>query len=290
MLLEPSIANSRNFSIPNPNGCLQCEDMTVIAQLHNAIDYPLRQLFRWGRGGLRWRNESKAEAYAQNPAATLESERLLQTYDLGYFAGHSRTRNYRENLYYLALLERALSSLPTPTAGWARAADIGASDWFYVHALFAFLKRHQTAPTLIGYEADAYRVYNDLHSRQDYAQAYMRGLPAESVVYEPRAFVAQPAAFDLVTLFFPFVFERDHLAWGLPRGLFRPQSLLASAWASLRPGGALMIVNQGADEHAAQQSAFSTLGIPIHHAARFESPLFFYQIPRYLISAQKPVD
>ncbi len=262
--------------------------MTVFAQLHNAIDYPLRQLFRWGRGGLRWRNESKAEAYAHNPAAALESQRLLQAYDLGYFARHSRARNYRENLYYLALLERGLADLSTP-AGWSRVADIGASDWFYVQALHAYLKRHHTAPTLIGYEADAYRVYNDLHSRQDYAQAYMRGLPADAVVYEPRAFVSQPAAFDLVTLFFPFVFERDHLAWGLPRGLFRPQSLLAAAWASLRPGGALLIVNQGADEHAAQQAALSTLGIPIHQAARFESPLFYYPIPRYLISAQKPV-
>ena len=261
--------------------------MTVFGQLHNAIDYPLRQLFRWSRGGLRWRNESKAEVYAQNPAAATEAQRLLQSFDLAHFSRHSQARNYRENLYYLALIERALSRATTPSVGWTRVADIGASDWFYVHALYAFLRRSHQAPTLIGYEADAYRVYNDLHSRQDYAQAHMRGLPDDRVVYEPRAFVAQPAALDLVTLFFPFVFERDHMAWGLPRGLFRPQSLLSAAWSSLQPGGALVIVNQGTDEHERQRAMCAEIGIDVIDGARFESPLFHYPIPRFFLCAQK---
>lgn len=259
--------------------------MTVFAQLHNAIDYPLRQLFRWGRGGLRWRNESKTEVYAHNPPAAAEAQRLHATYDLAVFARHSRARNYRENLYYLALIESALTPPPT---GWGRVADIGASDWFYVQALYAYLKRAQPATELIAYEADAYRVYNDLHSRQDYAHAYMRGLPEQRVIYEPRAFIAQPSGFDLVTLFFPFVFERDHLAWGLPRGLFRPQALLGAAWESVRPGGSVLIVNQGADEHTAQLAMATTLGIAVSYAARFESPLFHYSLPRFVISAQKP--
>jgi len=261
--------------------------MTVLAQLHNAIDYPLRQLFRWGRGGLHWRNESKAEAYAQNPAAAREARRLLEAYDLSYFAQHSRARNYRENLYYLALLESALLA---PAEGWRKAVDIGPSDWFYVHAYYAFLKRHQPAAELIGFEADAYRIYNDLHSRQDYARAYLRGLPIERVRYEPRAFAAQPAAYDLVTLFFPFVFERDHLAWGLPRGLFRPQGLLAAAWASLRPGGTLLVVNQGEDEHMAQKAMLTASGMPIAYATRFESPLFHYRLSRYIVRVEKSVD
>lgn len=260
--------------------------MTVFAQLHNAIDYPLRQLFRWGRGGLHWRNESKAEAYAHNPTAAAEAARLLKTYDLAHFARHSRARNYRENLYYLALIE---SALPSTTGLCSRVVDIGASDWFYVHALYAYLKRTEPSPELIAFEADAHRVYNDLHSRLDYAHAYMRGLPSELVRYEPRAFAAQPEAFDLATMFFPFVFERDHLAWGLPRGLFRPPSLLAAAWASLKPGGALLIVNQGEDEHRAQHALCAQLGIEVAHASRFESPLFHYAIPRFVICAQKPV-
>ncbi len=259
--------------------------MTVFAQLHNAIDYPLRQLFRWGRGGLQWRNESKTELYAQNPAAAAEARRLHATYDLTYFTRHSRARNYRENLYYLALIDSALTP---PAAGWGRVADIGVSDWFYAHALYAYLKRHHVAPELIGYEADAFRVYNDLHSRQDYALAHMRGLPSERVIYEPRAFVAQPESYDLVTLFFPFVFERDHLAWGLPRGLFRPQALLAAAWGSVRAGGTLLIVNQGVDEHAAQLAACAAIEAPVAQAARFESPLFHYALPRHVIRADKP--
>ncbi len=259
--------------------------MTVFGQLHNAIDYPLRQLFRWTRGGLHWRNESKAEVYAQNPAAATEAQRLLQSFDLAHFSRHSRARNYRENLYYLALIERALATVPG--GSWERVADIGASDWFYVHALYAFLRRRHPAPTLVGYEADAYRVYNDLHSRQDYAQAHIRGLPTDRVVYEPRAFVAQPAALNLVTLFFPFVFERDHMAWGLPRGLFRPQSLLSAAWSSLQPGGALVIVNQGTDEHEQQRAMCAEIGIDVIDGARFESPLFHYPIPRFFLCAQK---
>jgi len=150
---------------------------------------------------------------------------------------------------------------------------------------------------LIGFEADAYRIYNDLHSRQDYARAHLRGLPIERVHYEPRAFAAQPAAYDLVTLFFPFVFERDHLAWGrdhlawgLPRGLFRPQVLLAAAWASLRPGGTLLVVNQGEDEHMAQKAMLTASGMPIAYATRFESPLFHYPLSRYIVRVEKSVD
>lgn len=63
---------------------------------------------------------------------------------------------------------------------------------------------------------------------------------------------------------------------------------MSAAWESVRPGGSVLIVNQGGDEHAAQLEMATALGIAVGHAARFESPLFHYSLPRFVISAQKP--
>lgn len=266
-------------------------------RLRNTLDYPLRQFFRWRRPGLTWRNDPKHALFAARPAgervqAEAAADRLLTHYPLTYLHAHSRADNYCENLYYLELLERALEGAQPQLPDDLIAGDIGPSHWFYVQALYALWSRWRTvAPrrvTLTAYEADAFRVYGDFHSRWDRAQAHMRGLPPERVRYEPRAFTPQPAGFHALTLLFPFVFERDHLEWGLPGRLFQPSVLLAEVWLSLKPGGVLIIINQGEAEHHAQRQMLAAAAIPVAAAFRHESVLYGYPIPRYALAAVKP--
>ncbi|MBL8056826.1 MAG: hypothetical protein JNK29_09015, partial [Anaerolineales bacterium] len=195
-------------------------------RFRNAVDYPLRELFRWRRPGLRLRNGPKHALFAHLPAeqrvqAEAAADRLLTHYPLRYLHDHSPADNYRENLFYLELLERALNAAHPALPDTLTAGDIGPSHWFYAQALYALWAgwdRPAAAPravTLTAFEADAFRVYGDLHSRWDHAQAHRQGLPDDRVRYEPRAFVPAPAAYDALTLLFPFVFESDHLQWGL---------------------------------------------------------------------------
>lgn len=267
----------------------------ILHTLRNALDYPLRQFFRWRRPGLSFRNELKDNLFAHLPAAQRAeaqavADRLQARYPLDYLKTHSTARNFRENLFYLELLERALNAAKDRTQLPARSAlnvaDIGPSHWFYVHALYTLWQRWdcRRAPrdvTLTAFESDAFRVYVDLYSRWDYAQAHRRGLPEDRVRYEPRAFTRQPAMFDAVTLLFPFVFLKDHLEWGLPRSAFDPAQLLADAWASLKPGGVLISVNQGEAEHAAQRALLARQNIPVNVAFRHDSLLFQYDLPRF---------
>jgi SAM-dependent methyltransferase len=273
----------------------------MFAAFWNALDYPLRQRFRWRRRGLQFKNEAKDRLFARLPdearaLAQATAGRLLETYHLHALFFHSRADNYRENLFYLELLESALQRARATLPLVVKAADIGVSQWFYVQALFALLQWWQPVDsealpeegrevTLSGFEADAYRVYVDLYSRYDYAQAHLRGL--EQAHFVPRRFEPQPGAFQLITLLFPFVFLRDHLKWGLPRPLFAPEALLAEAWASLAPGGLLVIVNQGEAEHAAQRDLLQRAGMPVVAAFCHESLLYRYDLLRYVLVARR---
>jgi SAM-dependent methyltransferase len=265
-----------------------------LSHLRNAIDYSLRQLFHWRRSGLHFRNEPKDKLFSNlnhkdREDAQRIARRLREDYHLQQFYNQSRAENYRENLFYLEMLEQALRTSRSKLPKAIRAADIGCSQWFYVQALHALLTWWNTPDgrqvDLIGYEVDAYRVYANFYSRYDHAQAHINTL--KNVSYLPRAFTAQPAQFDFIAMLFPFVFIKDHTRWGLPRNLFSPEKLLADAWNSLKPGGTLVIVNQGEDEHHAEKERLKALGIKPQSAFRHDSILFHYDIPRYVLTGQK---
>lgn len=262
--------------------------------LRNSIDYPLRQLFRWSRPGLETQNENKERLFAhlsehRRRSAEGTAAYLLAKYHLKLLYENSSADNYRENLFYLELLEGALDATAAVFPPAIAAADIGASHWFYVQALYNLLRWWQTAAgravALCGYELDAYRVYVDFHSRADHARAHMRGL--DNVRYRPAGFEKQPAQFDLITMLFPFVFLDDHLAWGLPRNSFAPRQLLAEAWSSLKPGGVLIVVNQGEDEHTAQCEMMQAAGIQPLAAYRHDSLLLQYDLARFVAVARR---
>lgn len=267
----------------------------MLDALRNSIDYPLREWVRWRRRGLRVPNEPKQALFAGWPPAEHgqaegTAARLLGVYALQSLHAHSRADNYRENLFYLEMLERALNCAGQTLPAAVQAADVGCAAWNYVAALHALL-RYWQAPTgravqLRGFEADAWRVYANFYSRHDHALANMRALAG--VEYVPRAFTAEPRAYNLITMLFPFLFGHDHLRWGLPRPAFMPAALLRSVWASLQPGGLLIIANQGAAEHTEQQRLLALL--PARPLAAFEhvSPLFSYAVARFVIVTAKP--
>lgn len=258
--------------------------------VRNAVEHPLRQLIRWQRGTPCFPNESKQGLFAHLPANEQKladdiARLLYSDFHLQHSHGNSSANNYRLNLFYLEMLERALSEAGPKIPQTIHAADIGPSDWFYVQALYAALKWWNN-PTgrnvrLTGYEADAYRVCANLFSRYDLARGYMTGL--EEVRYIPCKFTRQPGEFDLITMFFPFVFLRDHLTWGLPLRRFNPVGLLRDAVASLKPGGVLVIVNQGKAEHLAQRDML--LAEDVQTAVAFQHPscLYHYDIVRYVL-------
>jgi SAM-dependent methyltransferase len=266
----------------------------LLSHLRNAFDYSLRQLFRWRRSGLHFRNESKDKLFSNldhndRENAQRIARRLREDYHLQQFYNQSRAENYRENLFYLEMLERALNTAGRKLPKVIRAADIGCSHWFYVQALYALLT-WWNAPEgrqvdLTGYEIDAYRVYANFYSRYDHAQAHINTL--RNVHYLPLAFTPQPRQFDIITMLFPFVFIKDHTRWGLPKNLFLPEKLLADVWNSLKPGGMLIIVNQGEDEHQAEKERLKALDIKPLTAFRHDSILFHYDIPRFVLTGQK---
>jgi hypothetical protein len=270
---------------------------TVITAAQNAVEYPLRQLIKWRRGAPQFPNESKKRLFNHLAGDTrIEAENiekgLRKRYHLETLRVHSTADHYRVNLFYLDMLDKAFSQDSLLLPETLHAADVGASDWFYLPGFHGFLRWWNTSTPrniqLTGYEADAYRVYGNLFSRFDCAHAHMQGL--ENVHYVPKGFASQPARFHCITLFFPFVFLKDHLIWGLPRGKFKPAELLDRVLESLVSKGVLLIVNQGEKEHDAQKDLLAKRGIIPKAAFRHTSPLYHYDIPRYVLLASKDKD
>ncbi len=242
----------------------------------------------WSRGGLQLDREPKERAFSTPAARTLE-KRLLEVYDLEDIRRRGSAENYRINLYYLDLLEKAFDQLDYPLPQRLHVADIGCSTWFYVRGLMAFLLNYRCQAArevqLYGYEVDAFRPYFNFYSRLDYARAYSAEL--KNARFIPEAFKPQALPFDMITQFFPFIFIEDHLEWGLPGQLFSPVELLQRAWANLKQGGLLLIVNQGEQEHIRQKEMLSALGAEADLAFCMQSPLCHYKIDHYVLAVVK---
>ncbi len=265
-----------------------------VATFRNAVDYPLRRRIPWRRPIRRPRNEPKQDLFSHLPPPERDSiqvtaARLKKDYRLDDLYNASTRKNYRENLFYLEILEAALAKAAFKPAEALYVGDVGPSHWFYVRAIFQLLRWWNTTTprqvTLHGFEIDPYRVYADFHSRMDHAVAQMQGL--EGVFYHPEGVENHPRDFDLVLQLFPFVFIEDHLDWGLPRGLFSPPQVLAAAWKKLTPGGLLVVVNQGETEHKEELRMMNSQGIEPLAAFGHDSFLFSYDLRRYVLVARK---
>lgn len=266
----------------------------AIQNLRNSADFAFRQRFHTSPNPVVRTRPANQDFLSSYPLecrerAELLVERLTARYHLADFSDALYAKEIKENYFYLAMLDEAFHQSHAAFPPSINAADIGPSSWFYVRALIAALTWYNTssprAVRLTGYEVDAFRLFADFHTRKDHALGNMQGL--SNVEYIDRGFGVQPETYDLVTLFFPFVFKKDHLQWGLPLNLFDPVGLNVSAWRSLRSGGLMIIVNQGKDEHRAQIKMLEDAGISITAAFHMEPLLYTYRLDRYIITAKK---
>ena len=261
--------------------------------IRNQFDFKLRELLRWNRKGLKFENQNKYDLFdylngiEKQKAEALKSK-LVRKYHLEEFHENSTKINFRENLFYLQMIETAFDRAEVELPGILTTADIGPAHWFYVQALFAGLtwygSNFKRSVDLTGFEIDAFRVFGNLYSRYDYAHAHIRDLP---VTYKAEAFGSEPEKYDLITLFFPFVFEKDHREWGLPQSEFSPYALRQKVKSSLKPGGLVLVVNQGVDEHEQEKEHLSSLGLTILTAFEMDDLLYKYELKRYVMVAQK---
>lgn len=262
-------------------------------RLKNSIDYPLRQrLKRFRAAPVSTSHPFHRDILSTYPEKNRHRvqrtlEELDKNFHFGYYSQTHSLDEIRENYYYLSLLDEALRKSDISLPESIRAADIGPSSWFYIHALHGALSWFDTPSRrqvqLTGFEVDAYRLYSDFHTRKDHALGNMQGL--NGVDFMDHGFEVSHSTYDVITMFFPFVFEKDHLKWGLPGRMFDPRKLLMEAWQSLRPGGFIMIVNQGEEEHEAEFRAMAELDISVRCAFKVEPLLYSYPLDRYILTA-----
>ena len=148
------------------------------------------------------------------------------------------------NYEYLDILDRAWtdSGLARPEGGVL--CDVGSASFWYAAALNAFFR-----PTeLVGVEVEGHRLFQDGHSRIDYAAGYVGGIPGARFVVADYIDCDLPA--DVITAWFPFMTPTALLAWRLPLSLLTPERLITRIYHNLRAGGLLVMVNHGAAEAA----------------------------------------
>ena len=194
-----------------------------LLNLRNQIDFPLRQLFRWKRHikridskGLPIIGYAHLNKHDQSQAMQFE-QRYLKEYHFDPVKNSLMGGNYYENIFYLHMLDETFTKLNATLPSKIHSADIGTSHWFYVKALWSFYSWFRTdvqrKVELEGYEIDAYRIYADLHSRYDHAISQINDLPA--VQFIPEMFFVKPSGYDVITMFFPFVFEQELTEMGV---------------------------------------------------------------------------
>lgn len=258
----------------------------MLYALHRAhvinLDYPLRQAFRFRRGGIRLVGEPKDGLFS--PEAAARADALVRAYHLEAWAQISTRWSFPASMFYLDMLETAFREGGVTLPDRVRVLEAGPSEWFYVRPLYALLERFGTETPrevwLDGVEVDAFHINRDLHSVYDWAQAFSEGLP--HVRYLAQDVRSYSERVDLALMMFPFLFPEDHLKWGLPRRYLKPSDLLAHVWGRIGPGGYLVIANQGVAERDTQHRLLAEQGLPIAWSGRHDTPIFHYEPERYV--------
>ncbi|EKE04211.1 MAG: hypothetical protein ACD_20C00097G0028 [uncultured bacterium] len=261
-----------------------------IKNLFNSLDFWLRRKIKFSRGTYFIKNEPKTELFdhlnnKDRQAAELKEREYFQRYNLYELKDNSTRRNYLENLYTIELLEQNLN--PSPSNKDISILDIGSKNWFYAEGEYNFFKYANFDKTiqLTGIEIDAYRLYTNLYSRYDYAKAYIKNL--ENTSYIADDLMNHQGQYDYITWFLPFVTPNPLLNWGLPLKHFKPEDMLCKAYNLLKPGGKMLIVNQGEKEHLIQKKLLESLNINYDSKGEFESIFLYYNYKRFITVVNK---
>jgi hypothetical protein len=243
----------------------------------NAAAFSLRRAFAWTRGTVNIKNEPKTTLFAfaaSHERGLWTRERELRTrYKLDQLRSGSTAHNYRENLYILDVLDRHASDITRIRQGLA-AVDVGSQDFRYAFGLARFLGPNSQ---LTGIELEGNRIYKDLHSRKDYAEAYVAQIDNAAVNYEVKDFLTHDDKnLDIAFFFFPFVLEYALLRWGLPRRFFDPTRIFHHAHKMLRPGGTVVVMNHTEAERVRQVEILEACGFDIVSSEAVSSDLIDY--------------
>lgn len=244
-----------------------------------ALRFALSRRLRWRRPG--YVETAAGELSGLESAVAARIEQLRARYGCCYELRYHRLHSL-ENYLYLDLLDRLRAAVGV---GWPDGGDwldVGSKHFWYAPVLQASLR----PASLVGVEIEGYRIYADGHSRHDYAQYYLAELPHVRYLVQDVMDWRQPV--DGISCFYPFLLPGTVLAWGLPVTVLRPRALFAHLADCLRPGGHLLMVNQGLDEATRAQALAEAAGLRRCHALTVTQALLPRPAPPVLSLFVKP--
>ncbi len=260
----------------------------------NTVKFRLRRLAKTQRGKRLENKESKNDLFRHleksEQKKTLDQALFLKKqFHLDHFWEKTSRKNLLFNLFYIEMLDKALTLATPRLPEIISVADIGSSNWEYVQGLHAVIKWWRSPAgrqlQLTGFEKDPYRINTDHYSCFDHALGHIDDL--KNVHYQPVRFKQQTNQYNVITIVHPFVFPQDHINWGLPSHTFNPHKQLLTAWNSIKPGGALIIINQGRTQHLAQREIMLTEEIEPLVGFPHESILYDYDMAPYVLISIK---
>jgi SAM-dependent methyltransferase len=215
----------------------------------------------------QWLMNLDALSYTEpsNPDLTLRQTQLLEAYPHFKDLPASWAWVKLESLYQLDQIARLLEIHPIPQAKTCHWVDVGSKNGATLGACVAVAAQLGEKAQVTGLEMDPFRYYLDGYTRGDYArglvQAFaetpaLKALGTLDFVESDVNDYAQtpPASADVVSCFLPFVLEKEHTAWGLPKQAFDPQAFFRGVWDLLKSNGFLLISNlSDAEVHAQRQ-------------------------------------
>lgn len=254
----------------------------------NPFFYHIRSRLQWRRAGYTIAApgvtvDFVGEAYTQ-------WERLYEAYPIKKWADNMDRPLFMRNLLVLDWLDQLRPMLPNQISAFSW-LDIGSKNFDYAYAFRAFQEGVSAEQKeLTGIELDGYRVYRDLHSRYDHAAYHAEQTDARYVVGDVLDTSLSPA--DMVSMFFPFVFVKPLLLWGLAIRDYQPQAIYARALALSKPGGWLLILNQGEEEAKASrrlllQCQEQAVDLVLLHAGQLECRMVHYPADVYFFLIQR---
>lgn len=218
-------------------------------EVFTELAFRVRSALTWSLPAFRRVVPLSAAAEALDAPARARLEALSSRYELAPWSAVCGRQAWRESLYALDVLSRALPATLPP----GRALEIGAKNGSMIPALATATGRGVDAV-----ELDAHRRYVWGSTRRVYGEAMARGFSDSRFIAGDVRSLEGPWAVAMWWL--PFVTVAPLSAWGLPTRHFAPLELLRHVTSRLVPGGALLVVNQGEAEAEAQAALFAQVG------------------------------
>lgn len=239
------------FTSSEPIQTRQAPDLTLkLYSLINKVAFSIRKKRRFSRSN--YKEKAAWELHHLGNTIQLKLEELRNKYAVRFENTLDRG-NSLENYHLLAILDQLSSQwLWRPTHKIH--VDVGSKNFYYASCLAAFFNPQQ----LTGIELDAFGLYTNFHTRQSYAQYYIKKIKQARFLAED--FCKYPDKADTLTFFYPFVIPEPLVRWDLPLSEFKPDTLFKKAFQVLNDDGQLLMINQGDEEYQAAKIILSANG------------------------------